>query len=65
MNMDTEAIRAWAAGFADAKAYIPAEPGSSLRIIIKKKDKMALEWLQGHFGEDVHLQRDGTHNSDQ
>ena len=59
--MDTEAIRAWAAGFADAKAYIPVEPSNSLRIIIKKKDKMALEWLQGHFGGNVHLQGDGTH----
>ncbi len=41
--MDTEAIRAWAAGFADAKAYIPVGPSNSLRLIIKKKDKMALE----------------------
>ena len=43
MNIDTEAIRAWAAGFTDAKAYIPVGPSNSLRIIIKKKDKMALE----------------------
>jgi len=28
--MDTEAIRAWAAGFTDAKAHVPVEPGSSL-----------------------------------
>ena len=59
--MDTEVIRAWAAGFADAKAYIPVGPSNSLRIIIKKKDKMALEWLKGHFGGNVHLQGDGTH----
>ena len=59
--MDTKAIRAWAAGFTDAKAYIPVQPGNSLRIIIKKKDKMVLEWLKGHFGGNVHLQRDGTY----
>ena len=54
-------MRAWAAGFTDAKAYIPIEPGNSPRIIIKKKDKMALECLERHFGGNVHLQRDGTH----
>ncbi len=59
--MDTEAIRAWAAGFADAKAYVQVGPSNSLRIIIKKKDKMALEWLKGHFGGNVHLRGDGTH----
>ena len=58
--MATEAIRAWAAGFVDAKAYIVVEP-SNLRITIKKKDKMALECLERHFGGNVHLQRDGTH----
>ena len=58
--MDTEAIRAWAAGFVDAKAYILVEP-RNLRVTIKRKDKMVLEWLERHFGGNVHLQRDGTH----
>jgi len=59
--MDIEPIRAWAAGFADAKAYIPVKPSNTLRIIIKKKDKTALEWLMEHFGGNIHLQKDGTH----
>ena len=59
--MGTKAIRAWAAGFADAKAYIPMGPGNALRIAIKKKDKTPLECLKGHFGGNVHLQKDGTH----
>ena len=59
--IDTDAIRAWAAGFIDAKAYIPVEPGGPPRIMIKKKDRMVLDYLEGHFGGNVHLQRDGTH----
>ncbi len=59
--MDTQAVRAWAAGFTDAKAYIPVKPSNALRVIIKKKDKMPLEWLKEYFGGNVHLQKDGTH----
>ena len=58
--MDTEAIRAWAAGFVGAKAYILVEP-SNLQIMVRKKDKIPLEYLERHFGGNVHLQKDGTH----
>ena len=60
MAMDTEATRAWAAGFVNAKAYIRVDP-SNLQITIKKKDKTPLEYLERHFGGNVHLRRDGTH----
>lgn len=60
MAIDKEAIKAWAAGYVDARAYILVGPGN-LRITIKKKDKMALEYLERHFGGNVHLQRDGIH----
>ena len=59
--IDTQATRAWAAGFIDAKAYIPVEPSSPPRITVKKKDRMVLDYLERHFGGNVHLQRDGTH----
>jgi len=59
-NMDTDTLRAWAAGFVDAKAYISVGPGTP-RIIIKQKDSLALEYLERHFGGNVRLQRDGIH----
>ena len=59
-NMDTDTLRAWAAGFVDAKAYISVGPGTP-RIIIKQKDSLALECLERHFDGNGRLQRDGIH----
>lgn len=58
--MDTDALRAWAAGFVDAKAYISVGPGTP-RIIIKQKDRAGLDCLRQNFGGNVRLQRDGIH----
>ncbi len=59
--IDTDTVRAWAAGFIDAKAYVPVKPDAPPRIIIKKKDRIVLDYLERHFGGNVRSQRDGTH----
>ena len=52
--------------YPDFIVHVKDTKGEILNLIVevtgeKKKDKIALEWLQGHFGGSVHLQGDATH----